>query len=129
MKIQSDVNDIRASIFARQEEDYGISEEAEIIDTVCKKRGHGADFDCSMVDIAEAVGLGETSNPAQNVHKILKRATSKFIHNYAQLLITNGAFGAGYDFEDACQIAADVMLLGKINGRSETSILKEWMNV
>jgi hypothetical protein len=124
MGIQDDVNDIRARAFARQAMDYG----HETIDTVgnTKGRGGGAIYDSSLSEIAESMGLGDTAYPQQNAAKLLRKAQKNFVKNLALFLITETAFNTGMNFDEACEFAAGICIMNKINNVSDVQMLEDW---
>jgi hypothetical protein len=121
--LKQDIDDIRRRAFERQALDMA---EVEDIDTVGNTRGAGRQFDHSLREIAEAVGLGDSKYPEKYVNDILQRSLKKFIKNYALLLITEGAFNAGMNFDEVCEFAAGICIMNEINGISEVQMLEDW---
>jgi len=106
-QIDKDVLDVRMAARARQAAEMdSIDVEIEELDITVKVRGHGAAYDASLEAIAESIGLGDTSNPSQNAHKIYKRAIEKFQNRYFIMLMINKGLALGLMPDEAESFAS-----------------------
>jgi hypothetical protein len=117
-----------AGALSRQMNDEMNKDVDENIDIVSKGRGAADGHDYTLKEIASEVGLADSAYPAQNVKKVLIKARKKFIRNYAFMLISDCAMAAGFNEEDAVEFAAQSYLLDIASGKSDTEILRGWMD-
>jgi len=123
--LRDQVNDVRAAAFARQAEDIAYEIEEEIIDTVCKYRGSGANFSMSLKGVAENVGFGEVSNPAKKGQNLVSSAIHDFMISAFILAIVESCEKMGIDRDDAMNIAIVSYERELSNGKSTIEIFRE----
>jgi len=131
--LQEDVDDIVAGIFAIQEADEREKAEAaeymECVDIPCNYRGASAGCDRTLSEIADEVGLGDSSFPKQNVNKILNRAVKKFTKNFYLMAIIHSAAVRGFSCDDAMDIAQKSCDAEIDSGKTPEEILREVADV
>jgi hypothetical protein len=122
------MDSVSKAILAIQAADQAIETSDENLDIVAKGRGAAAGHDYTLSEIATEVGLAESAYPAQNVKKTLDRAMKRFIRNYAFMLASKGAMAIGMTEDDAIDFAVQSYMIDVSVGKSDTEILRGWMD-
>jgi hypothetical protein len=129
--LEEDVQDITNSILAIQAytDARKASVKVETIDIKGNSRGVYKDCAASLNDIADEVGLGDSSHPAANVSKIYKRAIKKFTRNFYLMAIVRVAAHQGFDCDDALALAEKSWELEIRSGKKPEELLREVSDV
>lgn len=114
-------------ILAIQASDITADEATETLDTERIFRGAAASMNCSYIEIAKEIGMGENKYPESNVKDLCKRALSKMIQHYIFMLISDAAIKNGFSEDDAIDFAAQSYRHEKQIGKTDAQILRGWM--